>query len=168
MFGMIGLVGILGDTTEVIQESEIIPVGVFYNNDLIIPAKENFSKKMSWYGEVVKVSISANDPNWPLFVYVQTIDGDTIWSSEFTGEVKDSFVVVPGKTYSMTILNQRDESLSRGHFSFENAYFEDKDGNFVITKHANYSLILVGVGVGLIMIIVGATKMHKKGEKWEW
>jgi len=30
MFGLIGLVGIIGDTTEVIQESEIKPLGVFF------------------------------------------------------------------------------------------------------------------------------------------
>ena len=167
MFGMIGLVGILGDKSN-IQESEMEPLGIFYTYDLNLSAKGNFSKKMSWYSEVINVSISANDSNWPLEAFVKTMDGDIIWSSKFAGEIKDSFLVVPGKAYTTTILNQKDETIRGVHYSFETAYFEDKDGNFVITKHAQLYLILVGVGVGLTMLVVGGTKMQRKGEKWEW
>jgi len=167
MFGILSLVGILGDTTEVIQESEIRPLGIFFDNNLNIPSKESYSEKMSWFGEVVNVSISANDPSLPLEVFVKTIDGNIIWSSKFAGELKDKFVVIPGQGYVITILNQGDESLAGGNFSFENAHFVDKEGNFVITKAGQYSLILVAVGVGVSIFIIAQYKMHQIGEKWE-
>jgi len=167
MFGILSLVWILGDTTEVIQESEIRPLGVFFDNNLNIPSNEVYSEKMSWYAEVVNVSISANNPLLPLEAFVKTMDGEIIWSSKFAGELKDKFVVIPGQGYLITIMNQGDEPLARGNFSFENANFEDKDGNFVITKHGQYSIILVAVGIGASIFIIAQYKMHQIGEKWE-
>ena len=167
MLGLASLVGIVGDTTEVIQESEIKPLGVFFDNNLNIPSKESYSEKVSWYGEVVNVSISANNPLLQLEAFVKTMDGEIIWISKFAGELKDKFVVMPGQGYVITIMNQGDEPLASGNYSFENAHFEDKDGNFVITKHGQLSLILVAVVLGVSIFIIAQYKMHKIGEKWE-
>jgi len=167
MFGLWSVVVILADTPEIIQES-VVPKGVYFDNDLNIPSKEGISKKVSWYAEVVNVVIFANNPQLPLEVFVKERNGEEIWSAKFTGELKDSFVVSPGKTYTITILNYGTESLQSGSFSFETAYFTDKDGNFIITRHAELFLILASVLSGVATFIFAQYKMHKIGEKWTW
>ena len=164
MFGMLGLVGIFGSTTEVIQESEIKPRG-YYSKTLDIPFKIGFSEKLSWFDEVIEASISPSNSNSLLEVTIKTLDGDIIWNSKFTGELKDSFVVVPGKAYVVTIMNLGNESITVD-LSFVNAYFVDKEGNFVITKNAQYSLFIVAVVIGVSIFIIAQYKMHEIGEKW--
>ena len=90
-----------------------------------------------------------------------------VYLSKLRSQSITQFAVMPGQGYVITILNQGDESLARGNFSFENAHFGDKDGNFVITKHGQFSLILVAVGIGVSIFIIAQYKMHKMGEKWE-
>ena len=159
MFGVWGLVEVLGTKPEIIQESEVTPVGVFYNKALKLPAHGEFSKKMSWYDEVVSVSIVANNLSSSLFAYVKSTDGETIWSSQFVGEIKDSFIVVPGKSYVTAISNGSEESIIVD-YGLENTYFEDREGNFAITQHGKYILVLIGVGIGVTLIIVGGIKMN--------
>lgn len=163
MLGMVVTVQVLGVTPEILQKSEVIPKGIFYNKNLELSGMEYIQKKMSWYAEVVNVSISS-DPKAIIEASVENNDGKVLWRKEFTGSIKDTIIVVPGEGYLTSFKNRSDQALIVD-YSLETALFEDKDGNFVITQHGKYLFVLVAVGISLICIIVGAVNMKKLVKK---
>ena len=134
----------------------------YFERDLILKPGENSFEKQSWILEDVKIFLNPNPSNVPVLILIETEDRKIHYSSQSIGEFRDSFTVIPGKHYFVTVTNIGNESVYFVNFEFDNPKFNEEN------LSSPSSLVMIGfyiVITGLVIVAGGVVVAVKRGEK---